>query len=43
VQRGDIVPRPKATPLSEWLADGRTVNRANLKQRLYAAGLNPAA
>jgi hypothetical protein len=39
VKRGDLKPRPAATPLRELLVDGRAVHRGSLKRRLVAAGL----
>jgi hypothetical protein len=40
VQRGDIMPRPRAMPIEELLvADRPITNRSHLKQRLLAEGL----
>ncbi len=37
--RGDILPRPQATPIAELLVAGRPHNRTHLKRRLLNAGL----
>ena len=39
VARGDIVPRPVATPIDKLLIAGRRRSRSHLKGRLLAAGL----
>ena len=39
VRRGDVVARPRATPLNELLVFGRRRGRENLKRRLLEAGL----
>jgi HNH endonuclease len=39
VARGDIIPRPRALPLSELLVRGKKRGRDNLKARLLEAGL----
>jgi 5-methylcytosine-specific restriction endonuclease McrA len=39
VNRGAIVPRPRAIPLEQLLVKGRRSNRSHLKQRLIAEGL----
>jgi hypothetical protein len=41
VKRGDIVPRPAASPLEKYLVKGRRVSRFHLKRRLMATGLKP--
>jgi AcrR family transcriptional regulator len=43
VQRGELVPRPAATPLDEVLVDGRRFHRGSLKRRLIDAGLKDDA
>jgi hypothetical protein len=35
-----LVSRPQGAPVGEYLVSGRRVNRAHLKDRLLAAGLN---
>jgi hypothetical protein len=39
VRRGDVVPRPHATPMADLLAEGTRRGRWNLKRRLLEAGL----
>ena len=39
VRRGDVAARPRATPIAELLAPGRSRGRWNLKRRLIDAGL----
>lgn len=43
VKRGDILPRPSATPLSELLVAGTYRGRDNLKSRLVKEGLKTGA
>ena len=38
-QRGDLVTRPAAAPIADYLVDGRRVDRSHLKGRLLALGL----
>lgn len=38
-QRGDLVTRPPAAPISDYLVKGRRVARGHLKRRLQAEGL----
>jgi DNA-binding transcriptional ArsR family regulator len=39
VRRGAIVPRPRATPIEEWLVAHSGANRQHLKRRLFEARL----
>jgi hypothetical protein len=38
-ERGDLVTRPRAAPISTYLVKGRRVSRSHLKGRLLAMGL----
>ena len=39
VKRGDLTPRPKATPVTALLVAGRRRSRGHIKLRLFGAGL----
>jgi hypothetical protein len=39
VERGDIVPRPRAIPIDQLLVTGRLRNRSHVKRRLLSSGL----
>jgi hypothetical protein len=39
VRRGELKPRPAATPLAELLVEGRRTHRGSLKRRLIDAGV----
>ena len=43
VERGDIVPRPRALPIERFLVSGSKGSRQHLKRRLIAAGLKQNA
>jgi hypothetical protein len=43
VKRGELVPRPAATPLEDLLVEGRRVQGIHLRRRLVAAGLKSGA